>query len=139
MNIHEFHARVRAHIENDKPNAALALGRALFLGFVVFTFCSGLVFTVIPAITLAIVNFHSHVIAPIEAWLDEEPRTGDALRSLTDLALLVMLVWLLRHRLIYLFTFCASAAVKAWTEAQRALNSKRPTPAPQANTDIVAG
>ncbi len=100
-NIHDFHEYVVRFIENDKPKPALAALRALIIVFLVFDFAAGFWFTVLPLATMAAHNFYSHIIAPIDAWLDAEPITGQALRITTAWSLLAGFAWLARERLNY--------------------------------------
>lgn len=118
MNIRAFHADLSTRLSQERPDLLAALGRALALGFVVFTFLAGLIFTVLPMAGMVWRHMLNHIVDPVARWIAAEPVFGQQFTLVVQISALAVLLYLLRNWLMLAFTFVAAEAVKRFAQAR---------------------
>jgi hypothetical protein len=141
MNIRAFHADLRTRLAHERPDPLAALGRALVLGFVVFTFMAGLIFTVLPMAGMIWRHIVAHMIEPIARWIAAEPVFGQQFTMVAQISALAVLLYLLRNWLMLALTFVAAQAVKRFAQARAWIEgdgAKNQSPEPRVFSDGAA-
>lgn len=98
-----------------------AIGAAIF----VFTFLSGFVFTVIPLSRNMWHHFMLHIVAPINAWIAEEPVFGNHMIFVFQAAATIMFLWLIRHYIMLFFVYIMTLFEKRPTVSKKSTSSSK--------------
>lgn len=94
----------QVRLSQKKSDSLVTVSKALLFAFVVFTFLSGLVFTVIPLANNVINHIQWHIIDPVNRWIAAEPATGGALLLLFQITGTMIVLYMVRDyvRLLWL-------------------------------------
>lgn len=107
VQIERYHRELQARLATEEPDLLAALAKGAAVVFVVFTFLAGLVGYVWPMLR-AVVLWACVVVETayrgVAAWLWQDATTGYQLVSITNVALLFGLLYVLRHWVVLAFT-----------------------------------
>lgn len=113
-------ADIQVSLERERPDMLVSLLKALFISLAIFTFLSGLIFTVIPLTINIWGHIMLHIVQPINAWIAEEPVFGRSMIFVLEFASTLMFLWFIRKYVILL-----------WMMVLAFFEKKPPTPAPK--------
>lgn len=111
-------AELSTTAEPVKQDLLLTFGKLFGGAIIIFTFLSGVIFTVIPLLRNISVHFHTHIMEPIQRWMEAEPTTGNSLMFLLYATTSVVVLYLMRNKIQILFLFLLAQFEKSVLEAK---------------------
>lgn len=96
---------LRSKVDKNRPDMLLLLGKSLLAAFVIFTFLSGLVFTVIPLARNISEHVQTNIIQPINAWIAAEPVFGNHMMFVFQAAGTIMFLYFIRDYIALFFVW----------------------------------
>lgn len=104
--------------EEPKQDLLLTLLKLIGGAILIFTFLSGVIFTLIPLLRNIAVHMQTHIVEPIQRWMAAEPTTGHSLMFLLYATISVVILYIMREKIQILFLWLLSLLERAFQEAK---------------------
>lgn len=99
--------------EEPKQDLLLTFLKLLGGAILIFTFLSGVIFTLIPLLRNMALHMQTHIVEPIQRWMAAEPTTGHSLMFLLYATISVVIIYIMREKIQILFLWILSLFERA--------------------------
>ena len=111
--------------ETPRQDLLITVGKMFGGALLVFTFLSGVIFTVIPLARNISLHFQTHILEPIVRWMAAEPTTGNSLMFLIYATISAVILYILRDKIQILFLWILASGERSAAEAAHKIEQRR--------------
>lgn len=111
--------------ESPRQDLLITVGKILGGAILVFTFLSGVIFTVIPLARNISVHFQTHIMEPIVRWMAAEPTTGNSLMFLIYATISAVIIYILREKIQILGLWILASGERSAADAAFKIEQRR--------------
>jgi len=111
--------------DSPRQDLLITVGKLFGGAILVFTFLSGVIFTVIPLARNISLHFQTHILEPIVRWMAAEPTTGNSLMFLIYATISAVILYILRDKIQILFLWILASGERSAADAAHKIEQRR--------------